>query len=266
MPLAAQAFAIARQRSFVPVICTEGVDGFKDDSALCGGQNTQLFTIALVSMGRLGTRVVSREGTVEPSSQAPVITLPYMQSAGCTAKPCCWIWVSLPISDKRARVDSFFRTRTLKNYILRFIAKRPKSTPVLGSGVEPDIEIECRDICRIFEMDDQTVAFENSRAVGITTRGKVSPVLLSSVTFIDTDINGLRRNVLLTAILRQRRHCSHKNAMNPAGIPAFPSTFKDLQVADGYLRLKWAAEAAGTDGTEYHCEDRDACAHCHGAL
>jgi hypothetical protein len=115
-------------------------------------------------------------------------------------------------------------------------------------------------------MDDQTVTFENSRAVGIATRGKVSPALLSSMTLIDTDINGLRRNVLLIAFLGQRRHCSHKNAMNPEGIPAFPRTFKDLQVADGYLRLKWADEAAGTDGPEYHCEDRDACAHCHGGI
>jgi hypothetical protein len=54
--------------------------------------------------------------------------------------------------------------------------------------------------------------------------------------------------------------------MNPNGIPAFPRTFKDLQVADRYLRLKWADEAAGTDGPEYHCEDRDACAYCHGGI
>jgi len=139
VPLAAQAFTIARQRSFVPVICTEGVDGLKNDGTLCGGQNTQLLTISLVSMGRLGTRIVSREGTVKPSSQASVITLTDVQSAGRTAKPCCWIWVSFPVPDKGARVDSFFRTRTLKNYILRFIAKGPKPTPVSGSEIEPDI-------------------------------------------------------------------------------------------------------------------------------
>jgi hypothetical protein len=113
-------------------------------------------------------------------------------------------------------------------------------------------------------MDDQTFIFEKSRAVGITTQRKVSRVLLSSLTFIDTDINGLRRYVLLTAFLAEKRECSNKNAMNPSEIPAFPRTFKDLQVADGYLRLKWAHQAAETDGTEYHREDRDACAHCHG--
>jgi len=115
-------------------------------------------------------------------------------------------------------------------------------------------------------MDDHTFTFENGRAVGITTRGKVSPVVLSSQTFIDTDINGLRCYVLLTAFLGERRQCSNKNAMNPKGIPAFPRTFKDLQVADRYLRLKWADEAAGTDGPEYHCEDRDPYAHCHGGI
>jgi hypothetical protein len=113
-------------------------------------------------------------------------------------------------------------------------------------------------------MDDQTVTFENRRAIGISPRGKVSPVLLSSLTFIDTDINGLRRYVLLTAFPSERRQRSNKNAVNPNGIHAFPRTFKDLQVAHRYLRLKRADEAAGTKGHEYHCEGRDAYAHCHG--
>src|SRR5260370_1393783 len=129
VPLAAHFLAIVRQRSFVTVTCTPRVDSPEDDSALRGRQNTQPFTISLVSL----------DSTVEPSSQTSVITLPDMQSARRAAKPCGRIWVSLPVSHERAWVDSFSRTRALQNHLERFVAKRPRPSPVPNSGIEPDI-------------------------------------------------------------------------------------------------------------------------------
>ena len=89
-------------------------------------------TISLVSMGRLGTRIASRDGMVEPSSQASVITLVDMQSSGCTAKPCCWICI-FPVSDKRARVTPSL-DEDAQELHLAIYRKRPKPTPALVAG------------------------------------------------------------------------------------------------------------------------------------
>jgi hypothetical protein len=119
---------------------------------------------------------------------------------------------------------------------------------VHGNRIERDIYIERRNIRPIFEVNDQPLTIENCRPIEASTGRKVSAMLLLSLTLIDTDIDGLRRNVLPTSFLGQESVCRNEDASRPIGISAFPWTLEGLQVTRGNLRLKWVDDKIGTDG------------------
>jgi hypothetical protein len=78
---------------------------------------------------------------------------------------------------------------------------------------------------------------------------------------VKMDAEEVRRSRAATE--RRHRRLATRQGDATAAIETVVFTNRFLTFWAAYLRLKWADEAAGTDGPEYHSEDRDACAHRH---
>jgi hypothetical protein len=97
-------------------------------------------------------------------------------------------------------------------------------------------------------MNEQMFTVEIRRPITIRmSRRKISAALLSSLPFIDTDLDPLRGDLLWIISFIVVRRGSNKNPADPQRPVAFPWTFNGLQLLDRNLREKWTSQKSSTE-------------------